>query len=168
MRNARHNNVQQYNQNIDDPSNTQPINQAGHHTHQTTTWVHIPQTSQPKAAWVRTVSTETPIYRQTPRRTVGGETRLRSTRPRLEIAKRNGAEPCKRATKLSGVQRSPIMNEREKLRVARVERERPRRSRENDLMRWYCWGMIGFDRPRPLERIAARRRGRTMSTITNM
>jgi hypothetical protein len=60
------------------------------------------------------------------------------------------------------------MNEREKLRVARVERERPSRRRENDLMRWYCWGMIGLDRPSPLERIAARKRGRMMSTTTNM
>ena len=93
---------------------------------------------------------------------------MRSTRPRLEVAKRNGVEPRRRVTKLSGAQSRPIMKEREKLRVARVERERPSRRREKDFIRWYCWGMIGFDRPRPLERIAARKRGRMMSTTTKM
>lgn len=44
--------------------------------------------------------------------------------------------------KVSGAQRRPIMKEREKLRVARVERKRPRRRKENDLMRRYCW--VGF------------------------
>lgn len=34
------------------------------------------------------------------------------------------------------------MKEREKLRVARVERKRPRRRKEKDLMRRYCW--VGF------------------------
>lgn len=153
---------------MEDPSNTLPINQAGHHTHQTTTWVHMPQTSQPKAASVRTVSTDTPVYWQTPRRTTGGDTRLRRPKPRPEIARRACAGPCKRVMKLSGVQRRPIMNEREKLRVASVERERPRRRREDDLMRWYCWGMIGCDRPSPLERIAARESGRIMSTTMTM
>lgn len=43
---------------------------------------------------------------------------------------------------VSGAQRRPIMKEREKLRVARVERKRPRRRKEKDLMRRYCW--VGF------------------------
>jgi hypothetical protein len=51
---------------------------------------------------------------------------------------RKGAEPWMREMKVSGAQRRPIMKEREKFRVARVERERPRRRREKDLMRWYC------------------------------
>lgn len=58
------------------------------------------------------------------------------------------------------------MNESEKLRVARVESERPSRRRENDLMRRYCCGTMGAERPRPLERKAARRRGRMRSTMT--
>ena len=36
--------------------------------------------------------------------------------------------------KLSGVQSRPIMNDKEKFRVARVDRNRPRTRRENDLM----------------------------------
>jgi hypothetical protein len=36
--------------------------------------------------------------------------------------------------KLSGAQTSPIRKEREKLRVARALRKRPRRRREKDLM----------------------------------
>ena len=40
-----------------------------------------------------------------------------------------------------GAQRRPIMKEREKFRVARVERKRPRRRREKDLIRRYCWGI---------------------------
>lgn len=58
--------------------------------------------------------------------------------------------------KLRGAQRRPTMKEREKLRVARVERKRPRMRREKDLMRWYCcgWGV------RVCDRVADRRRGR--------
>jgi hypothetical protein len=73
-----------------------------------------------------------------------------------------------REMKVSGAQRRPIMKEREKFRVARVERERPRRRREKDLMRWYCWGMIGDLRARGVERREERRRGRVMSTIMKM
>jgi hypothetical protein len=57
--------------------------------------------------------------------------------------------------KESGAQRRPIMKEREKLRVARVERKRPRRRRERDLMRWVCWVVVEFR-----ESKAARRSGR--------
>lgn len=32
----------------------------------------------------------------------------------------------------------PTRKAREKLRVAREERKRPRRRREKDLIRWYC------------------------------
>jgi hypothetical protein len=73
-----------------------------------------------------------------------------------------------RETNVSGVQRRPIMKEREKFRVARVERERPRRRRENDLMRWYCWGMIGDLRASGVERRVERMKGRVMSTIMKM
>ena len=69
---------------------------------------------------------------------------------------------------MSGAQSRPIMKDREKLRVARAESERPRRRRANDLIRRYCWETIGLDRPRPVESEMARRRGRTMSTATKV
>lgn len=46
-------------------------------------------------------------------------------------------------TKLSGAQRRPMKNEREKLRVASVERKSPRRRREKDLISRYCCGSGG-------------------------
>jgi hypothetical protein len=67
-----------------------------------------------------------------------------------------------------GAQRRPIMKEREKLSVARVERERPSRRRANDLIRRYCWGTMGLAIPKPLESSAARIKGRTMSTTTKI
>jgi hypothetical protein len=70
--------------------------------------------------------------------------------------------------KVRGAQRRPIMNEREKFRVARVERERPSRSSANDLIKRYCWGTIGREIPRPLDSSAARIKGRTMSTTTKI
>lgn len=70
---------------MEDPNRTHPINQAGHHTHQTTTCVHMPQTSQPNAACVKTVSIGTPVYQQTPIRTAGGERRFSSAKPRIEM-----------------------------------------------------------------------------------
>lgn len=70
--------------------------------------------------------------------------------------------------KVRGAQRRPIMNEREKLRVARVERKRPRMRSEKDLIRRYCW--VGF-----MEEVvdlrasrAARLRGRTRSARIDM
>jgi hypothetical protein len=39
------------------------------------------------------------------------------------------------------------MNEREKLRVARVERERPSRRRENDFMRCYIFVVVDIILP---------------------
>lgn len=64
--------------------------------------------------------------------------------------------------KVRGAQRRPMKKEREKLRVARVERVRPRRRRANDLIRRYCWETIGLNRPRPVESETTRIRGRTM------
>lgn len=67
-----------------------------------------------------------------------------------------------------GAQRRPIMKESEKLRVARVDSERPSRRRANDLIKRYCCGTMGFEIPRPVERNAARIMGRTMSTTTKI
>lgn len=48
----------------------------------------------------------------------------------------------------SGAQSMPRSKEREKLRVARAERKRPRRRREEDSMRRNCWGVGGERRVR--------------------
>lgn len=71
-----------------------------------------------------------------------------------------------------GAQRRPIMKEREKFRVARVERKRPRRRREKDLIRRYCWG-IGVEGEEEEEEDwwvnkAARARGRRISAAMHM
>lgn len=149
-------------QNRENPNRAHPIIHAGHQTHHTTTCVHIPQTSHPNAACVRIVSTDTPVYQQPPRRTTGGERRFRSTSPIKASAYRIGAlmEGLTRLTKLRGVQSKPIMNESEKFRVARVERKRPRRRREKDFIRRYCWG-LGVN---PWVSKTARSSGRTKST----
>lgn len=128
----------------------------------------MPHTSQPNAAWVSTVSTETPVYQHTPRRTIGGERRFNSTSPRLETPYRRAAGPWRRPMKLSGAQSRPIIKEREKLRVASVESERPSSRRAKDLIKRYCCGMMGFETPRPLERSAAKNNGKTISTTTKM
>lgn len=47
--------------------------------------------------------------------------------------------------KESGAQSKPSSNEREKFSVARAERNRPRRTREKDLMRRNCW-LVGLRR----------------------
>ncbi len=70
--------------------------------------------------------------------------------------------------KLSGAQSRPIMKEREKLRVASAESERPSSRRAKDLIKRYCCGMMGFETPRPLERSAAKSKGKTISTTTKM
>ena len=70
-----------------------------------------------------------------------------------------------------GAQRRPIMKEREKFRVARVERKRPRRMREKDLIRRYCWG-IGVEGDEEAgdwrANKAARARGRRISAVMQM
>ena len=67
--------------------------------------------------------------------------------------------------KLSGAQRRPTMNEREKLSVAKVESDNPKSNSANDLIKRYCCGTTGVDKPKPLERRAARSNGRTTSTM---
>jgi hypothetical protein len=116
-----------------------------------------------------TVSTDTPAYQQTPKRTIGGESRFNNKRPREETAYRTGTEGnCRRVMKLRGAHRRPIMKEREKLRVARVESDRPNRRRAKDLIRRYCCGTMGAESPRPWDSNAARSNGRTISTTTKM
>ena len=106
----------------------------------------MPQTSHPKAACVRTVSTSTPAYQQPASRTTGGERRLSTRRLAVDevLAVDAGLDwllglelglGFSRLIKVRGAQRRPIINDREKLRVARVERKRPRMSSEKDLIR---------------------------------
>jgi hypothetical protein len=46
-----------------------------------------------------------------------------------------------RLMKVRGAQSKPTMSEREKFRVASVDRKRPRGRREKDFIRRYCWGL---------------------------
>lgn len=55
------------------------------------------------------------------------------------------------------------MSEREKFKVASAERKRPRRRREKDFMRRYCW----VDGREQRVMIAARSIGRTMFIKTS-
>lgn len=74
-------------------------------------------------------------------KTAGGESRFMTRKPIVVSAYliAGGVDSgLIRPMKLSGVQRRPIMNDREKLMVARAERKRPKRRRENDLIRRYC------------------------------
>jgi len=61
------------------------------------------------------------------------------------------------------------MKEREKFRVARVERKRPRRRREKDFMRRKCWGiasvLVEVVEGMWWVKRAARVRGRRMSAM---
>lgn len=96
-----------------------------------------------------------------PRNTTGGEIRFirtRRTEARAVVKPVDFDEdlsfcPCVEdgvacgfmyPTKLRGAQRRPINNEREKLRVASVDRKRPRRRREKDLRSRYCCGFGGY------------------------
>jgi hypothetical protein len=73
-------------------------------------------------------------------RTAGGERTFKASKPSIAMGYRRAAFVwgLMRLTKLSGVQSRPTMKEREKFNVASVERNRPRRRREKDLVRKYC------------------------------
>jgi hypothetical protein len=72
-------------------------------------------------------------------KTAGGDRPLSATSARAARARRKGllfiVVVVMGPVKLSGAQTRPIRKEREKLRVARALRKRPRRRREKDLMR---------------------------------
>lgn len=117
------------------------INHAGHQMHQTTTCVHIPLTIQPKAAPASRSSTPYPHTRQMAHSTAAGDSRHRAA---VEINSRLCCLPSgQRLTKLKGEQMRPTRRESEKLRVANVDRVRPRRSMERNLIRMYCCGEGG-------------------------
>jgi hypothetical protein len=110
-----------------------PTSHAGHHKHQTTTGVYMPQTFHPKLASfnksaILIFQTWAAAYN-----TVGGATTLSTP-----------ARDHRRAgfltgwTKVSGLESTPIRKAREKLRVARVDRHIPRTSREKDFVSWKC------------------------------
>lgn len=56
----------------------------------------------------------------------------------------------------NGAERRPMIIAREKLRVAREERNMPRSRREKDLMRLYCWRVGRWNVVRRLERVGGR------------
>lgn len=115
---------------------TTPISQAGHQTHHTTIPVRMPQTLHPKAASLKTVTTGISQYQLPARTTVPGVSRL-SRSPESKAA---GWEDIGR-TKLKGAERRPIIKAREKLRVARDERNMPNSRREKDVSNVYCWAV---------------------------
>jgi hypothetical protein len=124
---------------IEATSNKHPLNHAGHQTHHTTTGVHIPHTSHPKAASASTVSTGTPVYQHAANITAGGERRFITARPSAVVTCNTVGDAviCLdiRPMKLRGAQRRPIMKDSEKFNVARADRNRPSRRREKDLIR---------------------------------
>jgi hypothetical protein len=65
---------------------------------------------------------------------------------------------------VNGEERRPTRKAREKFRVAREERNIPRRSREKDLMRRYCWA-VGLKR---LVKRMERMGGRTLLSMAKL
>lgn len=112
---------------------TMPTSQAGHHRHQTTTGVYIPQTFHPKLASFNRSAMLICQSWAAAYTTVGGATMLS-----------NPAKDQRRAgfltgwTKLNGLDSTPTRKAREKLSVARVERHIPRTSKEKDFVSWKC------------------------------
>ena len=115
-----------------------PINQAGHHTHQTTTCVHSPLTFQPKAASANSSPTDAPQALHTINTTTGGDSicntivdpyfRLFEGKTSLASTDEEKGWPVK----VNGVDRRPTNSESEKFNVASVARKMPRKSSEKD------------------------------------
>jgi hypothetical protein len=104
------------------------------------TCVHIPHTSHPKAALIRTVDRAVPVYQQVAITTAGGESMFSRRRPRVlaTCLVASGVDGERRPTKLNGAQSKPTINASEKFNVARVERKSPRRRSEKDFVSKYC------------------------------
>jgi len=123
---------------------TAPTIQAGHQTHQTITCVHNPLTLHPNAACISTISTPIPQYQQTAVKTTGGENVCNITLLITLIPILNTVLSGMLNLRCSagGKARRPIRKAREKLRVARVARNMPRRRREKHFIR-RRWGWVG-------------------------
>ncbi len=124
-------------------TSTLPTSQAGHQTHQITTWVHSPFTCHPKAASASTSFTCRPEYQHAIHTTTGGDTVCSSI---VEIILRlveRGASLLSGMysggpTNVKGVESRPTNRASEKFSVARVAKNMPRRSREIHWMRTWC------------------------------
>lgn len=125
---------------------TEPTNQAGHHTPQTTTLVYIPHTRHPKAA-SRSTSPRLltlpwpPCQFADPIQIVStavGATRFSTV---VQIQRMTVCLGQGLAMNDSGHERRPTMSEREKLSVARDERNMPSSKREKHCIRVYCWAV---------------------------
>lgn len=168
-------------------TNKHPHNHAGHQTHHTTTCVHIPHTSHPKAASVIIISTVTFRNQQMANSIAAGDMRFISTKVSIDICIEGdggweGGESFRSCfafpvlwsfriicsllrgdvgslnpINVRGAQRRPISRESEKFRVASAERKRPRNRREKDFNRRNCCGVGGF---RNRVRIVAKPKGR--------
>jgi hypothetical protein len=141
---------------------TPPTTQAGHQTHHTTTCVHRPCTLHPNAASTNTLPTSTPQNLHIASTTTGGDSNcnspLSTTFRILLLGADPGVEVVEKGwpTKERGEARRPMRKAREKLSVASVARNMPRRRREKHCRRRRCWGVGGDWR----ERRVARRVGR--------
>ena len=94
----------------------------------------MPHTSQPNAASCKTSPMVMLEYVAAAYKTVGGATRF--SRP--EATNRTGAFSGHGCVNDRGVASRPTRKAREKLSVASVDRNMPRRRREKDLISWYC------------------------------
>ncbi len=141
---------------------TPPTTHAGHQTHHTTTCVHKPCTLHPNAASSNTLPTSTPQSLHIASTTTGGDSNcnspLSTTFRALLLVAVSGVEAVEKGwpTKERGEARRPMRKAREKLSVASVARNMPRRRREKHCRRRRCWGVGGDWR----ERRVARRVGR--------
>lgn len=106
------------------------MSHAGHHTPQIMTGVYIPQTSQPKAASLRTSPMLTLKYVETEYSAAVGDASWR----KAAHAQRTAGWRGQGCMKDSGLAMTPTRKAKEKLRVARAERNMPSKRRENDLM----------------------------------
>ena len=122
-------------------TSTLPTNQAGHQTHHTMTCTHNPFTFQPKAASANTSPISEPQRMHTVQTNTGGDNSCSPTVDRiLLIIGGNtslGSTEAEKGlpTNDRGADRRPTNRESEKFKVARVAKNIPNRSRENDWIR---------------------------------
>ena len=126
-----------------------PINHAGHQTHHTTTCVQSPVACHPKAASASMAPSSTPHIQHRIHITIAGDPSPRN----ILIAIFDAMDPLdvleeprdKGVAKVgpmkdNGAVMRPMRNEREKLRVASVAKNIPKRRSEKHCMRRICWG----------------------------
>lgn len=121
-----------------------PTNQAGHQTHHRMTCTHNPFTFQPKAASANASPISKPQKMHIVEMNTGGDSSSRPAVDRILLVMGGktslGSTEAEKGlpTKDRGAARRPINSESEKFKVARVAKNIPNRSRENDWIRRYC------------------------------